>query len=1057
MARKGGRVFAAVVFLLIGIRPAAAETALDEFEDLLGWTATASDGARVEIARDAGHTGMGMRIDFDIGAGGYVIVRKAFPISLPSNYAFKFFVRGDASPNTFEFKLIDRHGENVWWYNQRGFSFPTEWRQIAIKKPRLAFAWGPAGGGPPKQVGYIEIAISAGTGGKGSVWIDDLQLEEREAPARGESPPKVSASTSVPDHEPERVLDQDLQTSWRSGSLAANQWLLVDFLKPREYGGLVIDWDPEDYATSYRVQVSDDGESWTPVYSSQHGHGGRDYVCIPDGESRYVRLDLDQSSRGQGYAIRTLMVEPFEFSGSPNQFFEAVAKDAPTGLYPKYFSGTQTYWTVVGTGDDGKQGLLNEEGMLEVDKSAFSIEPFLYADGLLIDWNTVHTAQTLGNGYLPIPSVTWQHDKLALTVTVFGAGKPGASALYARYQVHNADDAHRVIDLFLTIRPFQVLPPWQSLNMVGGVTLIHDLAFEPRTAWVNKERAVISLTPPDGIGAATFDEGSVTDFLVHDKVPPRAQVSDPLGYASGALQYHMSLAPGAQQDVYLVIPFHDPDAITAAIGTDGAAANFKAQLDDTTREWESVLGHIDLQLPATAAQIVRTLKSTVAYILINRDGPALRPGTRNYGRAWIRDGAMTATALLEMGCPDAVQDFLRWFAQYQFADGRIPCCVDARGADRVPENDSDGEFVYAVAEYYRFTRDVGFVSEMWPAIVRAVGHMAALRQQRLTDGFTHPDKQAFYGLIPESISHEGYSGHPVHSYWDDFFALRGFKDAASLAPIVGDDEHAAGFVALRDAFQTDLYASIARSMTEHGIDYVPGSAELGDFDPTSTAIALTLCSEQSRLPEAALTHTFNKYWEHVQEREHAGTQGDDAYTPYELRNVGAFVRLGDRVHAVQLLDILLAGQRPPAWNGWAEVVWRDPSAPRFIGDMPHTWVGSSFITSVRSMLAFERDADRALVVAAGVPATWVTSESGMTVKRLPTHYGVLNYTLRSEGANAMRLIMSGDLTVPPGNIVIQPPLPQPLKTVTVNGKAITSFKDDSATISEFPAEVVLEY
>ena len=33
------------------------------------------------------------------------------------------------------------------------------------------------------------------------------------------------------------------------------------------------------------------------------------------------------------------------------------------------------------------------------------------------------------------------------------------------------------------------------------------------------------------------------------------------------------------------------------------------------------------------------------------------------------------------------------------------------------------------------------------------------------------------GLVTESISHEGYSAKPVHSYWDDFWALRGLDDA----------------------------------------------------------------------------------------------------------------------------------------------------------------------------------------------------------------------------------------------------------------------------------------
>jgi len=522
------------------------------------------------------------------------------------------------------------------------------------------------------------------------------------------------------------------------------------------------------------------------------------------------------------------------------------------------------------------------------------------------------------------------------------------------------------------------------------------------------------------------------------------------------LRYHLSLAPGAHRDVDLAIPFHDPDAITERIGASNAASFLRAQLKDTTRTWESVLGHVEFQLPSNAGKIARVMKTTLAYMLISRDGPAIEPGTRNYARTWIRDGAMISTALLEMGCTAEVREFIRWVARYQLSDGRIPCCIDQRGADRVPELDSDGEFIYAVAEYYRFTRDVGFVYELWPAVVRAVQNIGALRQQRMTDAYKEPDKQVFYGLLPESISHEGYSAHPVHSYWDDFFALRGLKDAASLARVVGDDEHAAGFAALRDALRHSLYASIARSMADHQIDFLPGSAELGDFDPTSTAIALTLGSEQAHLPAAALQRTFEKYYDHVQERQQVGPVGNDGYTPYELRNVGAFVRLGQRQRALDLLDILLAGQRPPGWNEWAEVVWRDPSVPRFIGDMPHTWVGSSFIQSVRTMFAYERDADQALVIAAGIPEAWVASGAGVGVKRLPTYYGVLNYRLRRVGANAMRVVLSGDLALP-GAIVLQPPLPQPLKLVSVNGQPIQTFSADSATINEFPADVVLEY
>ncbi len=1047
---------AVLVALVVAARAAHADpVVLDRFDDVSGWSTSASEGARAWITQEPGHDGMAMKVGFDLDSGGgWIIVRKTFSLPLPDNYAFTFGVRGEGRPNDFEFKLIDAKGRNVWWRNQRDFAFPHDWQRITIRKSRLDFAWGSGGGGELKQVGAIEFAVAAGEGGSGAFWIENLGFEEREPAGHNGVVPEIHASSALSGHEATAMLDQDPSTTWISEPVPRDQWVVLDLVKNREYGGLVIDWDPTDYATAFEVRTSNDGAEWTTSYRTTTGHGGRDYVYMPDAESRFIRLELQRSSRGRGYGIVGLIVKPFDFSASPNRFFEAIARDGPVGMYPKYFYGRQTYWTVVGVDGDDREALLNEEGMLEVDKGGFSIEPFLFTDQGLVPWSSVSPVQKLEDGYLPIPSVVWDHDHVTLTTTAFAAGEPGKSVLYARYRLENRGDRGEPVELFLAVRPFQVNPPWQTLNTTGGVTHIQDIRFDGRTAWVNRDRAVVSITTPDRFGAATFEEGSVAEFLAGGHLPPQVEASDPFGFASGAFQYNLYLEPHGHTEVDLAVPFHDAQA--AGSLESGGTAAVADRFEETRRYWEQLLRRVEIVLPQDAEPITRTLRTTLAYILVNRDGPALRPGSRNYARSWIRDGAMTSTALLEMGFTQEVRDFLRWFARFQAPDGKVPCCVDRRGADPVLEHDAPGAFVYAIAEYYRYTHDVGFLSDMWPHVVRAVDYMAALRRKRLGDEFKTPDKQAFYGLLPESISHEGYAAHPVHSYWDDFFALRGLKDAATLATVVGDDEHAGRYAALRDAFRSSLYDSITRTVAKHGIDYIPGSVELGDFDPTSTAIALSPGGEKESLPEPALTHTFDLYYEQFAKRRDGDTSWDE-YTPYELRNVGAFVRLGRKDRALEMLDWFLHDQRPPGWNEWSEIAWRDPTAARFIGDMPHTWVGAGFVDAVRSLFAYEREADRALVLAAGVPAAWVTTAPGVTVKRLPTYYGTLNYTLRADGPRSVRLGLSGDLAVPPGKIVVHSPLDRPLQSVTVNGTAVQSFTADSAVIGEVPAEVVLGY
>ena len=121
-------------------------------------------------------------------------------------------------------------------------------------------------------------------------------------------------------------------------------------------------------------------------------------------KSRFLRLDLERSDRGAGYAIRNIVVEPYQFASTPNSFFGAIAKDAPRGAYPRYFANEQSYWTVVGVKGDYQRALIDELGRVEPGEGWGSIEPFLYLNDELVTWDDVEAVQALEGGYLPIPT-----------------------------------------------------------------------------------------------------------------------------------------------------------------------------------------------------------------------------------------------------------------------------------------------------------------------------------------------------------------------------------------------------------------------------------------------------------------------------------------------------------------------------------------------------------------------------------------------------------------------------------------------------------------------------
>jgi len=102
-------------------------------------------------------------------------------------------------------------------------------------------------------------------------------------------------------------------------------------------------------------------------------------------------------------------------------------------------------------------------------------------------------------------------------------------------------------------------------------------------------------------------------------------------------------------------------------------------------------------------------------------------------------------------------------------------------------------------------------------------------------------------------------------------------------------------------------------------------------------------------------------------------------------------------------------------------VMEKSDSANFIGDMPHTWVGSDFIRSVLDMFAYERDADSSLVIGAGIPASWLREDDGVGVTGLSTHYGLLTYSMRA-AADGIQVKVSSGIRMPRGGIIVRPPL-----------------------------------
>lgn len=1033
---------------------------LDDFETLAGWKAFPSEGAQATLTNVAGETGRALALDFDLSRSyGYAIARRELALDLPDNYQFSFDLRADAPVNNFEIKFIDEHG-NVWWHRRLAMTFPTQWETQHIRRRHLTFAWGPSKTSAIRRIKAIEFTVASGTGGRGRILIDNLRFEPVDDAVAANTRASVTASSAG--SLPATDAHGTVVTGWTSAAPAAGESLAIDFGYVREVGGLMLDWAPDAPATAYDVLLSDEGRKWHTAASVTRGNGGRDYIYLPEQLGRWLKLVVRATAvPGSAATLSRLEVKGPETGVSENAFFAAVARDQPRGTYPKYLLPEQGYWTVVGSPADPSEALINDTGAIEIDQGSFTVEPFLFVDGQLVTWADVTLRQTLEKGYLPIPSVEWQRGDLTLTTTAFAAGAAGPdSQLLATYRI-TSNGAPVKGRLFLAVRPFQVNPPWQSIFRPAGWARTERITLSEGVVRVGG-RTIVALDRPAGFGASSFESGEITEHLQLGRLPAEQTVEDATGSASAALAYEFDLAAGASQEIRIAMPFHGwTGSPRPNLAPDESAAYVTAAHAATRRTWESMLDRFSVKLPPAAQPVIDTIKSNLAYIFINQDGPRIQPGSRNYQRSWIRDGSLTSTALLELGLKDEVRAYADWYAGFQFPSGKVPCVVDANGADPTDEHDSHGQLIYLIMQVYHYTHDAAWLRTRWENVTRAVRHIQDLRARRQTDLYRHgtPEQQACYGLVPESISHEGYSAKPMHSYWDDFFILRGLKDATTIAGILGEKDAAAAFAAERDDFAKDLYASIDRARQNLDIDFIPGCVELGDLDATSTTIALAPGYELGRLPQPALQRTFDRYYEKFLRRRD-GPQDWYDLTPYENRVIGSFVLLGQKDRSTAVLDYFMGLRRPAGWNHWAEVVFPDPKTPKMIGDMPHTWCGSDFIRSVRMMFVYERETDEALVLAAGIPDAWVTDPAGVEVRGLPTYYGNLDYTLKSRPAAAagteVVATISAGVAIPRGGLVLKSPLSRPIKSLAGDGRLVAPGHDE-IVIERLPASVSIIY
>ncbi|MEN6384510.1 MAG: discoidin domain-containing protein [Phycisphaerales bacterium] len=798
---------------------------------------------------------------------------------------------------------------------------------------------------------------------------------------------QATATSSAENTNPQNVLDGNFKTFWKSSDNESD--LELTFPHNFETGGLQINWGQKNFPSCKIKAMLADSNQWQTIMNKKAGINNVENLFFPAINVKMIRISFDSAP----VCVSDIQIKSASEAWTPVRHFEMLAQRLPMGLFPNWIYRQQGFWTITGLPESSDESLLDEFGSVESGQRIFSVVPALYIDGKIFTSRNFELSQSLVDDWVPIPTVKWHRNDFEMNITA-NTIEPDATVVL--YSLKNGAKTERNVSLMLAARPLQINPPWQF----GGFSSIKQAGwqFNENTLKLN-EMASISFYPKPDFASiynqkANTESIDIIEYLT-DKKTDGNSVTSQQGIISAGARYDFRLAAGERKSILVVYPNKEIPNLKIA---ENFEEFFNNHLTQSLKSWQHLIGDWDINVPDK--RLINIVRSNLAYLIINADGPATQPGSRNYSNSWIRDGSISSTAMMRFGMIDFGKRYLQWFTNLIQDDGFVPFLVEKKTGKPVgyastwAEHDSFGQYAFLVRQVTEMTDDNQVAEQCWQKLISSMKYMENLRKQRLTEKYNETE---YYGILPESNSHEGYFP-PKHSYWDDFFALRGLADAQAIALRLGYNDDAALLAEFEKDLRKSLLDSIDKVRRRDNLKTLPGCAELGDSDPTSTSVAFMVADERDNIPADAVNATYDKYMNDCRKRASDPPGKRSGYTPYEARNIGALIRLGRYQDARMLLNFLLQDAvRPAAWNEMAEVVHGDLRTPSYIGDMPHTWAAAELINSIRDMFVYE---DRGkLVIAAAVPEEWL--EKGISVRNLRTLWGTVSYNAKIENGKLL--------------------------------------------------------
>lgn len=132
---------------------------------------------------------------------------------------------------------------------------------------------------------------------RGEISLDNVGMIGENIAYR--KPVEVSSEESS-EYSGSKAVDADGTTRWAS-AFADEQYIIVDLEETKNISGVKLSWEAA-YASQYQIQVSNDYDNWTTVYSNYDAVGGTRYINV-NAAARYVKVYCIRRATQYGFSL----------------------------------------------------------------------------------------------------------------------------------------------------------------------------------------------------------------------------------------------------------------------------------------------------------------------------------------------------------------------------------------------------------------------------------------------------------------------------------------------------------------------------------------------------------------------------------------------------------------------------------------------------------------------------------------------------------------------------------------------------------------------------------